>query len=81
MRKNKIITRKLDETGRIVLPKPYREALGIKIGDDIEITLDEGCIVLKKPQELCVICGNVGTTIFKGVPLCESCVEEIKSNA
>ncbi len=76
--RSKIITRKLDETGRIVLPKAFREVLGIKRKDDVEISLDDGCITLKKPQKTCSFCGGADVIIFKGKPLCKKCIDEIK---
>lgn len=51
------IVRKIDDLGRLVLPKELRRTMGIKKGDPIEIYIgDKGQIVLKKydpiPQAL-----------------------------
>lgn len=42
------IVRRIDELGRVVIPKEIRKTLGIKEGDPLEIFINEGDIVLKK---------------------------------
>ncbi|MUV38008.1 Transition state regulatory protein AbrB [Lentibacillus sp. JNUCC-1] len=42
------ITRKLDELGRIVIPKELRTSQGIASGDTMEIYVDGDHIILKK---------------------------------
>jgi AbrB family looped-hinge helix DNA binding protein len=33
---------KLDQNGRVVIPAPFRQALGVSFGDDVVLRLDEG---------------------------------------
>ena len=42
------IVRKIDELGRIVLPKELRKCLNINTGDDFQIRLDDEKIILEK---------------------------------
>ncbi len=42
------VTRKIDELGRIVIPKEIRRNLGIRDGESLEIYIDEDSIILKK---------------------------------
>ncbi len=42
------IVRKIDDLGRIVIPKEIRKTLNIKSNDDIEIIADDNKIILKK---------------------------------
>ncbi|MBR4178101.1 MAG: AbrB/MazE/SpoVT family DNA-binding domain-containing protein [Bacilli bacterium] len=42
------IIRKIDELGRIVLPKELRKTLNIHAGDDFQITIDNEKIILEK---------------------------------
>lgn len=42
------IVRRIDELGRVVLPKELRRTMDIKEGDPLEIYTDENGIVLKK---------------------------------
>ncbi len=46
------IVRRIDELGRIVIPKEMRRTLAIKVGDSLEIFADGENLVLAKYQEL-----------------------------
>lgn len=45
------IVRRIDDLGRIVIPKEIRRILKIKEGDPLEILMDKGEIVLKKYKQ------------------------------
>ena len=42
------IVRRMDDLGRIVIPKEVRRNMGLKEGDPIEIYTDKECICLKR---------------------------------
>lgn len=44
------IVRKIDDLGRVVIPKELRRTLGIDLKDPLEIYMDEDRIILKKYQ-------------------------------
>ena len=46
------IVRRIDELGRIVVPKEIRKTLHIKNGENLEIFINDDTIVLKKYSEL-----------------------------
>lgn len=46
------IIRRIDDLGRIVIPKEIRKNLKIKNGDNLEIYIDEESILLKKYSEV-----------------------------
>ena len=74
------ITRKIDELGRIVLPKELRKTLGIEPGTPIEIYTEDDMIVLKKFENRCVLCGSTtDVTDVKGKKVCKKCISELKS--
>ena len=50
--KNIGIIRKIDDLGRIVLPKELRNTLNINSGDDFQITIDDEKIILEKYSKL-----------------------------
>lgn len=50
------IVRRIDELGRIVIPKEIRRTMGIKEGEEMEICLGDDALVFKKYSAL----GNVG---------------------
>lgn len=73
------IVRKVDELGRIVIPKETRELLFIDEGDSLEIFKDENEIILKRYAPGCTFCGNMkNITQFKGVYICEECKNNLK---
>lgn len=45
------IKRKVDELGRIVIPREVREKLNINSNDEIEIVIDENKIIMKKSMK------------------------------
>lgn len=42
------IVRRIDDLGRIVIPREIREYLHIEDGEPLEIFIDEDCIIFKK---------------------------------
>ena len=72
------IVRKLDELGRIVIPKEIRKKLEIGQKDSIEIFIDGRSIVLKKFESGCIFCSNSKDLIlFKDKLICKNCVKNI----
>ena len=53
------IVRRLDELGRIVLPKELRRNMNINTSDGLEIFVDGNTVVLKKYEPACIFCGEV----------------------
>lgn len=54
------IIRKIDELGRIVIPKEFRDNFNMKEGDKLEIIADkEGQVILKKfERKTCLQCNK-----------------------
>lgn len=74
------ITRKIDELGRIVLPKELRKTLGIEPGTPIEIYTEDDMIILKKFENRCVLCGSTADVEdVKGKKVCSKCIKELKA--
>ena len=73
------IVRKLDQLGRIVIPKELRTTFDIKETDPIEIFVDGTDVVLRKYQKSCVFCGESdGLVEFGGKVVCADCLKKIK---
>ena len=74
------IVRKIDELGRIVLPKELRRSLDIEEGDPMEIFVDAKTIMLKKYEPSCIFCGEArNVQVYKGKNICQDCMEELKN--
>ncbi len=75
------IVRKVDELGRIVIPKELRNTLNIEEKDSLEIYVDGEHIILKKYEPACIFCGNAkDVQVYKGKNICPACMDELKNN-
>ena len=71
--------RRVDELGRVVIPKEIRNKLDIEEKDPMEIYVDGPSIVLKKFESNCIFCGNTKDLIeYKGKLICKKCVDSLK---
>ena len=76
------IVRKMDNLGRVCIPKELRNNFGIENGDPIEILIDEDKVVLKKYSPQCVFCGNTDdVSNYKNKIVCSSCVNTLQERA
>jgi transcriptional pleiotropic regulator of transition state genes len=73
------ITRKLDELGRVTLPKSLRKTMGAEAGTPLEVFVqNDNEVVLRVYKPGCVFCENVSNlTSFNGCQVCRSCMERI----
>ena len=71
------IVRKVDELGRVVIPRELRRTLGIENGDPMEIFMAGDRIILRKYEPTCIFCGNAEDTVsFKGKVVCNHCLKD-----
>ena len=74
------IVRKLDQLGRIVIPKELRNTFDLKEDDPIEIYVDGNDIILRKYQPACICCNDASDVIqYEGKNICRSCIKKIKN--
>ena len=72
------IVRKVDELGRIVIPKELRKTMYIKEGDPMEIFTDEDSIILKKYAPFCIFCGSPRNIVsYNNKNICSECAKKI----
>ena len=72
------LPRKVDHLGRIVVPVELRRLLGIKEGDELEVSLDDDRIVLVRPATDCALChGTDDLRPFHDRHVCAGCVAEL----
>ncbi|HEY4429527.1 MAG TPA: AbrB/MazE/SpoVT family DNA-binding domain-containing protein [Paenibacillus sp.] len=72
------IVRRVDDLGRVVIPKELRRTLGIAEGDAMEIFMDGDKIVLKKYSPGCTLCGSLeGIEYISSKPICHPCISKI----
>ena len=74
------IVRKIDDLGRMVIPKELRKTMDIKRKDPMEIFVEGNKIILQKYQPGCIFCGDIENTVdYKGKVICTTCLEETKN--
>lgn len=75
------IIRRVDDLGRLVIPKSIRRPLGIGEGDPLEISIKGDTIVLRKYEVGCQFCGNVEIESQEsyGNNICPECVNDIET--
>ncbi len=72
--------RKIDECGRVVIPKSLRLKFDIDEGDDVEIFSEGDNIVIRKKRYRCVFCSSEsGLVEYKGKCICRRCIELLNS--
>lgn len=75
------IIRKIDELGRIVIPKETRDILNMHEGDSLEVFQDEEKIILRKYAPGCTFCGSMKNIIMqKGIYVCEECGKDLSKS-
>ena len=77
--KNTVITKNIDDLGRIVLPKDIRKKLGMEIRSSVDVRVEDEKIIITKVQDSCIFChSKLNLTDFKGNKICQNCLSEIK---
>lgn len=72
------IIRRLDELGRIVLPREMRNALDWNEDSKISITRQGNRLILQIFQDGCIVCGNEENIVpIHGKLICQMCIDEI----
>ena len=71
--------KKVDNLGRIILPAEVRRDLGIQVGEELNLDVDDGKIILSRQSSKCAICGSEEVWYkIKNQGLCRECFKEIR---
>lgn len=74
------VVRKVDQLGRIVLPKSIRKRYEMNEGDPVEILVQGDHIILEKHKNKCVFCmSSDQVQEYKEKHICQSCLSEMKA--
>ena len=73
-----LLKRNVDNTGRVVIPKEYRNMLGIDLGSELTISIEENKIILQKESKSCMFCkSDIELIKFKNQFVCHNCLREL----
>lgn len=78
MRKYKSV---IDGNGRLVMPKVYRDAIGVTNNSAVDVMLEDDKIVVTKSEhtDVCAFCQGVTDLVkFKKGYLCKKCLQLLK---
>ncbi|MFD0869710.1 MULTISPECIES: AbrB/MazE/SpoVT family DNA-binding domain-containing protein [Paenibacillus] len=72
------IVRKVDQLGRIVLPKSLRNRFRMNEGDPVEILVQGDHIILERYRPRCVFCTTMDSVVeFKDKHICAECLQQV----
>ena len=72
-----VTIKKVDKLGRIVLPKNYRQALGIDTDSEVVLGIEGSTITVKACGDSCRLCGSK-ENVNKYFSLCLECITKVK---
>ena len=72
------VVRKVDQLGRIVLPKSLRKRYQMNEGQPVEILVQGDHIILERYRPKCIFCGSIEeVNEFKERYICAQCLDEM----
>lgn len=73
------IVRRIDQVGRIVLPRELRTLFDLEDNKDaVEIFVEDDKIILKKYEASCIFCGSADDVVtYKNKKVCKACIEKL----
>lgn len=71
-----MMKRKLDQLGRIVIPKEMRRKVGLQNNDPVELQCDGNTITLSKSSSVCRLCGAKLDDNAE-LKVCRECAQQI----
>lgn len=74
------VVRKVDQLGRIVLPKSLRTRYHMNEGDPVEILVHGDHIILEKHKPKCLFClSSTQVVEYREKYICQPCMNEMES--
>ena len=78
MKNNTGMSRKVDELGRIVIPKEIRNKFYIKTNDKLDIYVENDVISLIKDSKKCIFCSSTKDLIEQNNKyVCNKCMQKL----
>lgn len=77
------LTTKIDEVGRIVIPRQIRKTLNLTPNiDTIEFFLDSDKLIIQKYKNTCTLCGSFDDLVeYRDSKVCKSCIKALSESA
>ncbi len=78
------IVRRIDDLGRVIIPRKIRNTMGIKEGDPLEIFTDnEGGVIFKKYklEGVCLLCNETTENEVNEKLICKKCQQDVVNDS
>jgi len=74
------VIKKIDNLGRVVVPKGYRQMLGLQPGDPLDVGVNGNSLVITPHREGCTLCGATSVLYsYLSKNICSDCVKQIRA--
>lgn len=74
--------RKIDNLGRICIPKEIRTELNIDVTDQLEVICGDQEIKIRKKEIACVFCNSKEDLIeIRGRHICQTCINKLNNSS
>ena len=74
------MARRVDQLGRVVIPKELRDKFCMNHGIPLRMDIDGDCIVIKVYKPECVFCKSTDNVIeYNNQHICKQCIDELKA--
>lgn len=74
------IIRRVDDLGRVVIPKEIRSSLEVNEKDQVEFFVEGNNVIIQKYEEKCCFCGSTDNLCeYKSKLICKNCFSNIKN--
>ncbi|MBQ2731182.1 MAG: AbrB/MazE/SpoVT family DNA-binding domain-containing protein [Clostridia bacterium] len=71
--------RRIDSSGRIVIPKELREKSGLIIGASFTLSIEGDALILTPTERHCIICGQKAENVNSdGQAICQNCLSQFR---
>ncbi len=73
------IARRIDELGRVVIPKELRRNLGIEVRDPVEMYIKGELMFMTKHLPACIFCESTeDVKLYREKLICKACMKNLK---
>lgn len=72
--------KKIDNLGRVVVPKGFRQMLGLEPGDTLRVEIEGGKLLMTPHRDGCTFCGETGiASVYLQKNICNGCLDNLRA--